>query len=194
MNSTLIETTPSSFEARFIATIVTAFAADPAARWVYPDPQQYLAHFPEFTRAFAGKSFECDTADEVDGFEGAALWLSPGTEPDEAAVIEVLQRSVSEQLLPEVFQVLEQMGAYHPVEPHWYLPLIGVDPHRQGRGIGATLMRRTLARCDRDNCPAYLEATHPRNVLFYERFGFSRLGRIQSGSSPEIIPMLRSVQ
>ena len=192
MNVTLIETSSPSTEERFVATIVTAFAADPAARWLYPDPHQYLAYFPGFIRAFAGKSFECDTADEVDGFAGAALWLPPGVQPDETPVVEVLQHSVAEQQLPEVFRVLEQMGSFHPTEPHWYLPLIGVDPCKQGQGVGAALMRRALARCDRDICPVYLEATHPRNVSFYERFGFKRLGRIRSGNSPEIIPMLRS--
>jgi GNAT superfamily N-acetyltransferase len=191
MTTTLIGPARRTNEARLVATLVTAFAADPAIRWMYPEPQQYLTHFPDFVRAFAGKSFEYRTAEVVSGFACAALWLPPEVQPDEAAIVDVLQSTVSETRLTDTFKVFEQMGAYHPTEAHWYLPLIGVDPSQQGHGCGSALLRRALARCDRDEFPAYLEATNPRNATLYERFGFKALGRIQSGSSPEIIPMLR---
>jgi ribosomal protein S18 acetylase RimI-like enzyme len=115
-------------------------------------------------------------------------------QPDEAAVATVLQRSVSEQRLPEIFEMFEQMGTCHPHEPHWYLPMIGVHPREQGRGCGSALLRRALARCDRDGLPAYLESTNPRNVSLYKRFGFKPVGWIQTASSPPIIPMLRPAQ
>jgi ribosomal protein S18 acetylase RimI-like enzyme len=83
------------------------------------------------------------------------------------------------------------MGRYHPSEPHWYLPLIGVDPARQSQGHGSALMRHALAACDRDGRPAYLESTNPRNLPLYERHGFERLGTIQAGASPPLFPMLR---
>jgi GNAT superfamily N-acetyltransferase len=49
-------------------------------------------------------------------------------------------------------------------EPHWYLPLIGVDPAHQGKGHGDALMAYALQQCDRDHLPAYLESTNPRNI------------------------------
>jgi ribosomal protein S18 acetylase RimI-like enzyme len=52
-------------------------------------------------------------------------------------------------------------------------------------------MKHALARVDREGATAYLESSNPRNVSFYERHGFEVLGRIQSGSSPVITPMLR---
>src|SRR5688500_5386289 len=60
----------------------------------------------------------------------------------------------------------------HPHEPHYYLPLAGVTPDRQGRGIGSALLQPVLDRCDRDGVPAYLEATSERNRALYERHGF----------------------
>ena len=83
------------------------------------------------------------------------------------------------------------MGGFHPGEPHWYLPFIGVDPAHQGEGYGTELMRHTLKRCDADGIPAYLENSNPRNALFYERLGFEQLGVIKAGTFPEIVPMLR---
>src|ERR671918_1695790 len=45
----------------------------------------------------------------------------------------------------------------HPVEPHWYLAALGVDPDAQGQGVGAALMRAGLDRCDDEGAHAYLE-------------------------------------
>jgi ribosomal protein S18 acetylase RimI-like enzyme len=194
MNMTLVERPRGTNEAHAIATLVTAFAADPAVRWMYPDSQQYLTHFPDFVRALGGKAFEHDTAEDADGFRCAALWLPPGVQPDEAAVVEVLQRSLEEERLPELFSLFEQMGAFHPNEPHWYLPMIGVNPSEQGRGVGSALLREGLTRCDADGLPAYLEATSLRNISLYERFGFEAVGRIQTKTSPPIIPMFRQPQ
>jgi ribosomal protein S18 acetylase RimI-like enzyme len=87
--------------------------------------------------------------------------------------------------------IFEQMAGYHPHEPHWYLPLIGVDPAHQAKGIGDALMAYALERCDRDKVPAYLESSNPRNVPFYQRHGFEPIGAIQAGTSPTLVPMLR---
>ena len=69
-----------------IAVIVLGFSSDPGARWIYPDPQQYLENLPRFVRAFGGRAFEHRTAQYVDRFLAAALWLPPGVQPDEEAL------------------------------------------------------------------------------------------------------------
>lgn len=102
-----------------------------------------------------------------------------------------MNRTVPTQVLNDAARVIEQMGQYHPSEPHWYLPLIGVDPFHQGKGYGSALMQHALAVVDRDNMPAYLESTSPSSVPLYERHGFKVLGTIQVGTSPPIFPMLR---
>jgi len=194
MTTTTIESPVRVAAATSFAPIITAFAADPAVRWLYPDAAQYLAHFPDFAQAFAGLALEHDTVDRIDGFSAAAFWLPPGVHPDEAAVVEVLQRSIAEAHLPEVFSLLEQMESFHPQEPHWYLPMIGVDPAQQGQGCGAALLRKGVARCDQDQVPAYLESTNSKNVPLYERFGFRAVGEIKTKTSPPMIPMVRPPQ
>jgi GNAT superfamily N-acetyltransferase len=191
MTMPIIRTATASDEARIIDVMVRAFHADPAARWTWPDTQQYRSHFARFVQAFGGKAFTHGSAYYVDGYGGAALWLPPGIHPDEEVLTALLHRTVCEQLQHDVFAVFERMGRYHPHEPHWYLPLIGVDPSQQGKGFGAALIRHVVIQCNRDHKRAYLESTSPKSIPLYERFGFHLLGTIQMGASPPLFPMLR---
>lgn len=173
-----------------IALIVLAFVNDPAARWLYPDSHSFLEHFPRFVRAFGGKAFQHGSAHYIDG-SAAALWLPPGAHPNEEALVALIKDTVPASHQDEVLAVLDQMGSWHPKEPHWYLPLIGTDPVQQSRGYGSALLSEALTNCDRQTTSAYLEATSPRNVALYQRHGFEVLGTIQVGASPPITPMLR---
>jgi GNAT superfamily N-acetyltransferase len=173
------------------ATIVLAFSADPAARWTWPRAEDFLRNMPLAARAFSSKGFALGTAYEIGGFAGVALWLPPGTASDEEALAGIMDRTAHAGIKRDLAQVFERMSSFHPREPHWYLPLIGVDPARQGQRLGDQLMIHALARCDADGLPAYLESSNPRNIPFYERHGFEALGKIQVRSSPAIVPMLR---
>jgi ribosomal protein S18 acetylase RimI-like enzyme len=182
----------ASDEAATIAVVVLAFSSDPAARWTWPDPDQYLTHFPTFVRIFGGKAFAHKSAYRIDAHAGAALWLPPDVNPDEEALTSFLKRTGSKHVQKDSAAVFEQMGRYHPREPHWYLPFIGVDPAQQGNGYGSALMRHALIPCDRDHTLAYLESSNPKNIPLYERHGFELLDTIQVGTSPPIFPMLRT--
>ena len=181
-------------ETAAIDTIMLAFVADPMARWCWPDPHQYVVIMPPFTRAFASAGFTRNGAFYTEGHVGAALWLPPGTAPDDEAMGEMMERTIAASRRGEAMAVMEQMASHHPDGPHWYLPLIGVDPAHQGKGHGDALMRHVLAQCDREHLPAYLESSNPRNISLYKRHGFDALATIQIGSSPPIVPMLRKAR
>jgi ribosomal protein S18 acetylase RimI-like enzyme len=174
--------------------VALAFVTDPLARWALPDATRYLAVMPAFTDAFGGPGLVHGAAYVADGLRGAALWLPPGVEPDDARMNTIMATAVAEDVLPDLAGVFEQMAGYHPHEPHWYLPMIGVDPAQQGRGYGAALMRHAVQRFDADGVAAYLESSNPRNISLYQRHGFEILGTIQVGSSPVVTPMLRRPQ
>jgi ribosomal protein S18 acetylase RimI-like enzyme len=141
--------------------------------------------------AFAGKAFPNGSAYFVDGYCGAALWLPPNVLPNEEALLTMLRTTISEQRLENALMLFEKMGSGHPKEPHWYLPLIGVDPTCQARGFGSALMTHALQRCDSEQKLAYLESSNPRNLSLYIRHGFELIGTIQAGDSPPMFPMLR---
>jgi GNAT superfamily N-acetyltransferase len=174
-----------------IETVVLAFSADPVTRWAWPHPHQYMAAMPRFVRAFGGNAFAHGGAFCTNEYTGAALWLPPGVHPDEDRLDELMESTASPSARAEGSAIFEQMAKYHPSEPHWYLPLIGVDPAHHGKGHGDALMAYALELCDRDRLPAYLESTNPRNISLYRRHGFEALGKIQVGSSPTLVPMLR---
>lgn len=171
--------------------LLMAFADDPPVRWMYPDLQQYLESFTQFIEAFAGRAFTNESAFFAESDRAVALWFPPGVEPDEGAVESVLQRTVAPERLATMHQVFEQMNHYHPTEPHWYLPLIGVNRIYHGQGLGSALLDHTLAICDRDHLPAYLEATSPRNAALYKRHGFESIGGILIPPFPPLYPMKR---
>lgn len=191
MKAPMVKVMAAADEDSAVDIITLAFAADPMARWTWPQARQYLAAIPQMTRAFGGKAFSSGSAFCTDDHAGTALWLPPGVRPDEDELDAVIERTVERARSVEAAPIFEQMAAYHPAEPHWYLAMIGVDPARQGQGHGNALMACALAQCDRDQAPAYLESSNPRNVPFYQRHGFEPLGAIQVGSSPNLVPMLR---
>ena len=166
------------------------FVGDPVCRRLYPDPEQYLTFFPEFVRLCGGAAFDHGGAYVIDRM-GAALWIAPNAHPDGEAIDDLIERSVDAAARPELFEVYAAMSRGHPQEPHWFFPLISVDPFVRGRGLGPALMEYGLAVCDRDGVRAYLDSTHPRNIPFYERFGIERACTIEIGKHPPVYPMLR---
>jgi ribosomal protein S18 acetylase RimI-like enzyme len=182
---------PAADEEHAVATIVKAFSTDPITRWFVRDDARYQKFFPAFVRAFGGGAFGSGSADTVADHAGVALWLPPGVGPDDEQMGALAAQAVPEDEQEERFAFMGQMGDYHPHEPHWYLPLIGVDPAQQGHGYGSALLRHALERSDTAGVPAYLEATSPLNKKLYERHGFEATGEIQAGSSPPMWPMLR---
>lgn len=191
MANHVINTATRDDEDRCINVLALAFSNDPAMRWMYPDPQQYLRYMPRFVRAFGGRAFEHGTAQILGHGAAAALWLPPGVGPDDEALGELIEETVPAPEQAVFFETFERMGAFHPDEPHWHLPLIGTDPSRQRRGDGSALLRHALAVCDEQQLPAYLESTSEASVPLYQRHGFEILGVIRTEGTPPIFPMLR---
>jgi GNAT superfamily N-acetyltransferase len=171
--------------------IIAAFLTDPLVRWLLPEAHRYFATMPGLIRGFAGAAFANESAYHVGAYAGAALWLPPGIHFDEEALTSLFHRNLAKDKVENAFAFFEEMGKYHPEEPHWYLPAIGVDPLHQGHGYGSALMKHALQRCDQEQKLAYLESSNPRNLSLYIRHGFEIIGTIRVADSPPMFPMLR---
>jgi ribosomal protein S18 acetylase RimI-like enzyme len=171
--------------------LTLAFVRDPIMRWVFSSPEAYLTHFERFASAMGSRAFAAGTAWMRDDASGAALWFPPRTAPDADAVASVVLSAIAAEKRTSAVDFMEQMGRFHPHEPHWYLAILGIDAARQGQGLGGGLMQGALERCDDEGLVAYLESSNPANVSFYRRYGFEVIGEIQAGDSPVMLPMLR---
>jgi ribosomal protein S18 acetylase RimI-like enzyme len=177
---------------RALSTLALAFSSDPLLRWMFPSSDSYLANIIETFDVFAGNSIDGETCLITSSFEGAAMWLAPGVETDEDAISDTFARIFSPEFLPKVNEILATMESYHPHDDNcWYLPLIGVDPGHQNKGVGAALMKHMTEKLDNESAIAYLESSNQKNISLYLRHGFEVIGEIQIYDSPIVTPMIR---
>lgn len=113
---------------------------------------------------------------------GAALWARPGSWPPptsaQIAKAPTLLRVFARRPLRALAGV-RTVERGHPGPVHWYLAYLGVEDSGRGRGIGSSLMRPLLARCDAGDTAAYLNAGSPRSRDLYARHGFEVTERFQ---------------
>ena len=189
---TQVETVAGSESDRALATLASAFIADPLFRWAYPDAENYLKAFPRLVAAYCGSGIADGTAWTVADFGGVSIWLSPGNDPDEESTVAVAQETVPPDRLDDLFGLLGELDNYHPHDERlWYLPFIGVDALYQGNGLGSALLSHALELCDEQGTRAYLEASNPASISLYERHGFEVMARLEVGSVPPVHPMIR---
>jgi len=172
-------------------TLTLAFAADPPTRFIWEKPADFLVSYRRLASAMGGRGFEQGAAFVSADFAAAALWLPPGIGIDNEALDALFAEAVSAEKNAEMADIVPGFATFHPHEPHWYLAMLGVDPARQGRGLGSLMLKHTLRRVDETGTCAYLESSNPKNIPLYERFGFEVLGVIQGGEFPPVTPMLR---
>ena len=122
---------------------------------------------------------------------GAAVWFPPGTwSGTEASALPGYLQAFGRRLVIAAQYQSVAVSAHPRKEPHWYLAIIGVDPVRQGHGVGAALLRSRLRRCDEAGLPAYLESSNPENVPLYQHFGFHITGAL---GLPEGAPVVHTM-
>ncbi|MGH2445419.1 MAG: GNAT family N-acetyltransferase [Candidatus Limnocylindria bacterium] len=162
------------------AILAKAFAHDPYFSYLAGDTpernERMRAGWAGILRYSSASLVHTYTTDD---HAGVALWHPPGhTSPsvtDGFRLLPSMARLTGWRRLrtaSNALQALEERRHRHVPQPHFYLSALGVDPGRQGEGIGTALMRPVLDRCDTDRIPAYLETATGRNVLLYERVGF----------------------
>jgi GNAT superfamily N-acetyltransferase len=57
--------------------------------------------------------------------------------------------------------------------PHYYLWGLSVDPNQKRKGVGTALLKPVLEKADAERMPVYLETHDGKNVVYYQRMGFS---------------------
>ena len=157
-----------------------AFFNDPLMIFYLPDPSRREKIIPSLMLAslrychFYGEVYT--TAD----FEGVACWLPPGqTEMNTFGLIRaglgVVPIRIGIEALLRVAQIEPAVNRIHKASvpgPHWYLMILGVEPEKQGKGIGGRLLSSKISEAKESRLPFYLETMTKKNVAFYIRQGF----------------------
>ena len=165
----------ASVVARLLAR---SFADDPVITWMFDDPDRQRARIEQAFETWVRRLFLPKHAVVAHGSGHAvACWSPPArwrlTVTQQLRLLPSMASIFGVGRLPAVLSGMQRMADAHPDgQAHWYLGFIGTDPEHQGQGFGTTLLDHALDRCDRERVPAYLEASRPENVPFYERFGF----------------------
>ncbi|WP_085944873.1 GNAT family N-acetyltransferase [Actinoalloteichus spitiensis] len=111
---------------------------------------------------------------------GAAAWTTPDTDLEAAfgpVAAEVGELAGDRAGIAAAVE--EALAPYRPAEPAWFLATIGIDPSRQGRGVGGALLRPGLVAAEEAGSVAFLETSDERNVRFYQRHGFRVVAEVE---------------
>ncbi|MDQ1230149.1 GNAT family N-acetyltransferase [Sphingomonas sp. SORGH_AS_0879] len=160
------------------AMLGRAFADDPAMSYIFPDPVERARRLPRlFALLFDGDGVGMRLIGGA--AEAGTFWRPPGQA--EVPMTVMLRQSLPMlaalgMALPRALRLAHAIEAHFPSEPFWYLHIAGVDPARQGQGLGGASIRAGLARCDASGFPVYLETATQSNVGLYARLGFELIG------------------
>ena len=167
---------------QLVAVMARAFDDDPMANWFVAQDKRRARRIYDFMGVAHRITAPGDEIYTTDGIEGGAFWLPPGKWKmgilQQFMLMPAMIRSSTLKRVPAVMGGLNAIEKQHPHEPHYYLLALGVNPDKQGRGVGTKLMAPILERCDRERIPAYLESSKEVNVPLYERNGFKVTERV----------------
>ena len=157
-----------------------AFFNDPLMVYYLPDEARRERVLPTLMLASLRYCLYYGEVFTTDHLEGAACWLPPGgTSLNIWGLIRSGLGVVSLTLGFEAFRRIQQIepgvDRIHRASlpgPHWYLMILGVDPSRQGQGIGGQLIETKMAEARKAGLPCYLETMTENDVVFYRKHGF----------------------
>lgn len=175
--------------------LALAFADDPAWTHLLPDDPTRAERLLVFFTAEIGNLIpEHRRLWVTEDGSGAAIWARPDHwRVPLSRTLRPARRmaAVFGRRLPLATWTQLRLERRHPsASEHWYLHYLGVEPRRQGRGLGGALLAPVLELCDREGIPSYLESSTERNRALYERHGFSLTGTF---SMPAAGPTIREM-
>jgi GNAT superfamily N-acetyltransferase len=183
-----------------IAVATRAFWDDPMFNFFQPD---LLRQHRSLSGFFAAGITDCAAHGEVltatlDGtVAGISAWLPPGVHVATKGLRALKQARLALPTLlssprrRQAYALMNEMPKHHLQDPHWYLAVLATDPLFQGRGVGRALIEPTLARCDDEGVPSYLETQKESNLPYYHRFGYEVAEVLNINGCPPLWTMIR---
>ncbi|MFI0258633.1 GNAT family N-acetyltransferase [Streptomyces sp. NPDC017056] len=160
---------------RALRTLQRAFADYPFTRHTIA-ADDHLGRLYRFNELFVSRvGLDCGKVWVADDGDAVAVWTTPETVGAVDVFAEIGPRfaEISGDRAEAAAQAEAAMRPHRPTGPVWFLGSVGVDPGRQGGGLGGAVIRPGLEAAERAGVPAFLETSDERNVRFYEHLGFT---------------------
>ncbi len=176
-------------------TLAAAFAAYPWTQWTV-DERDHSSRLRGLYAIYLEVALRFGQLWTADDRSGAAAWTWSADEAigrflhEQGLGLQVAELTGDRAAAAR--EAEELLAGRRPEAPHWSLAAIGVDPDRQGAGLGARLLRPVLDRCDAEGELAALETSSPDNVRFYERLGFVAYDEVALPDGPRVWLMRRA--
>jgi ribosomal protein S18 acetylase RimI-like enzyme len=199
--------TPINFavsqQSKAAALLARSFQNDPLFRYVIPHDGRRAKTLSWLFGRVVYYALLYGQVYTTPAIEGTACWLPPGqAELTFGRVIRTGLQAIVCKLGPAAYRRYDNNQRYlnrihkcYAPEHHWYLWAIGVDPLRQGKGLGGELVRPVLASANVTQPSCFLETHNEKNVRFYEKHGLRVMseGNVPKGGPP-VWAMLREPQ
>jgi GNAT superfamily N-acetyltransferase len=172
--------------AAVLATVVAAFATDPAWQFITGGELERLS--PHFARALFDGRVGDGTVWISDDCLGVAMWddrtgTAVAQEARDAAWA-VYREAAGEEGWASLVRYDEALHAHEPAEPFWYLGVLATHPSAQGRGLATAVMAATFEIADAAGIDCWLETSVPANTAFYEHRGFTERVEVHIDAGP----------
>lgn len=182
----LVRLTPDRFDDT-VAAFGDAFRDYPVMRYVVGDVDdrydellsQLVGHFTEarFCRAYPVLGIESGGGKIV----AAANINPPGglaAPPSLRRAYEELRAALGDAAIERYEAFAEACTPFEPEGPHYHLGMIGVIHEEQGRGHARRLLEAVheMSRAEPESSGVSLTTETPRNLSFYEHFGYRIVG------------------
>ncbi|GAA3712170.1 GNAT family N-acetyltransferase [Zhihengliuella alba] len=166
-------------------TLAAAFDEYAWTRWAIPE-EGYAQRLEELQRLYLGHALQYGLVLLDDQMAAVAAFLPPDAAEPEPFVQERIAELHGDRLT-------ELMGLSLPDAPDgaWTLETVGVDPRRQGTGLGTAVTAAGLTVIDERGAPVALQTSDDRNVRLYERLGFAVVETTQVPNGPVVYSMVR---
>lgn len=160
--------------------LLRAFQEDVSTAYMIPEMVTRSRGLPFLFAPLVRYTLANGEAYTTEGADAVALWLPPGnTTPtnegmSQAGIGDAVQE-LGDAAMGRVMNLSSYLEIIHAREmpgPHWRLFFLGVEPERQGQGVGGALIQPMLMRIAEAGVPIYLDTLEARTVPFYERQGF----------------------
>lgn len=167
------------------------FADDPTVLWVSDAPEVFAREHHRYVQLCAEPVLDLGGVHATADFTGAAIWHPPEIGVSDADYEEFKKTAHFPDKIDGLGELAKACDQYRPMQPHWTLELIAVDPAAQSEGVGGKLMNFGLAISDRAGLPVFLASSNSANLPFYERLGFSQVAEVCKLGMPSMFPMIR---